>query len=190
MKSKLILAASCMILLAPGFSIAGSETDYDYTPFLHSMEVYGSIGVSNWDTSQNATILGGGVVFRPYPKAGFEVGYKHFGLTEEYRNDPYYDKFERDGTIVTGSVHYYFLQQRVQPYVLLGGGYMGVKTKSLYREPGYEQSREYTDSSVMLEVGTGVDIFLTTHLSLRPDARVLVGPDGLVQGSINVCYHW
>lgn len=189
MRKRLYLTAFLTLIL-PVFCFA--ETDYDYSSYLHPWGVFGVVGSGTADTGNNANlILGGGVLFRPYPKAGFEVGARHFNTSEEFNQLPdFYEKMKRDGIMVTASVHYYFSQQRYQPYVLLGGGVMTVRRRNVFMSYDYSENYDRRETSMLLEAGSGVDIYLTNHLSLRPDARLMIGPNGSVQGSINVCYHW
>lgn len=182
---------SLLILLAPAASF-GAEPDYDYTPYLHRFEAFAMVGTGSWNFNDpnGGWMLGGGIVFRPYPKAGFEINIRHLKTALERHYDQDFRSFEQYGQMVTASVHYYFSQQRYQPYVSLGGGYAGSHAKGSYRSGEYEGSYEFDESSFVIEAGSGLDIFLTRQFSIRPDARMLVGSASSIQGSVNLSYHW
>lgn len=190
---KLLMGVSILPLLFISFAIAAAEDEYSYTPFLHRVEIFANIGTGSWSFYQpdGGWLLGGGIVFRPYDKAGFEINVRHLRTVHEesYDRDSYF-RNEETGEMVTGSVHYYFSQLRFQPYLLLGGGYAGSRRMSLYRTNEQEESYESNNSSFVIEAGGGVNLFLTKRFSVRPDVRMLIGSIGSIQGSANLCYHW
>lgn len=189
MRHTVILLTFCVFFLVSGLSTAIAEEGYDYTPYMHRWGVFGAVGTESGDPASMS--LGGGFVFRAYPRAGFEFNIRHFQSQERNQvYEGYYSKLSNEGENVTASVHYYFSQERFQPYVLLGGGYKRIHSKSAYGSADTQEAYEHTENSLVLEAGSGVDIFLTHNLSVRPDARLLIGPDGNVEGSINLCYHW
>ena len=180
-----------VVLLLLSVSIAAAQEDYDYSRFSYKAEAFGNIGSTSWDYGNSGLLFGGGVLFRPYPKAGFEIQFRRVQADEdEYSAPGVFQRNEERGLIFTGAVHYYFSEMRFQPYVLLGGGYASRHSKNHYRDLEFEHRSEFEESSVVMEAGTGVNIFLTNKISVRPDVRLMLGAITSVQGSANLCYHW
>jgi hypothetical protein len=179
-----------VVLLLLAVSIATAQEDYDFSRFSHKGEIFGNVGTASWDYDTSGPVLGGGVILRPYPKAGFEIQIRHFNANEEYSAPGVFQRTDESGLIFSGAVHYYFSEMRFQPYVLLGGGYASRQYKNFYRDPDFEYQSEFDDTSVVIEAGTGVNIFLTNKISVRPDVRLMIGEIASVQGSANLCYHW
>lgn len=192
MRRKVVLAGFCLLLLLPVLSVAESEQDYNYAPYLHRWAVFGGIGTGSWGVSDPTAGLmpTAGFLYRPFPRAGFEVSVRHLSSVEEFRSEEFYEENSKKGQTITGSAHYYFSEDRYQPYVLLGGGLTTVHHKSVYSSSDYQDSFDVNESSFVIEAGAGADIFLTHNLSFRPDARLLIGWNGSIQGSLNLCYHW
>ena len=187
MRCKFVIPVVLLLLFA---SIAAAQEDYDYSRFSNKVEVFGNLGSASWEYNNSGLVLGGGVVFRTYPKAGFEIQIRHIQADDEYSVPGFFQRSDETGLIFTGAVHYYFSELRFQPYVLLGGGYAWRHSEILFRNPEFENRSEFDESSVVIEAGAGVNIFLTNKISVRPDVRLMIGQIASVQGSANLCYHW
>lgn len=179
-----------VVLLLFSVSIATAQEDYDYSRFSYKGEVFGNLGGGSWEYENSALVLGGGVIFRPYPKAGFEIQIRHIQSDDEYSDSGVFQRSDDTGLMFTGAVQYYFSQMRFQPYVLLGGGYASRHSQIVYRDLEFEHRSEFDEASVVIEAGSGVNIFLTNKISVRPDVRLIVGGIVSVQASANLCYHW
>ena len=187
-KCKIVLQIAMMILVVTS---ATAEEAYDYDRFGYRTELFGTIGTGTWTSNDSGLVAGGGVIFRPYPKAGFELQIRRFNSTQEDTSPDYYSLTEDRGTIFIGTVHYYFNELRFQPYLLLGGGYGRRHSVSLFRSAELGEHRnDFDESSLLMEAGGGVNIFVTDRISVRPDVRLTIGGFGSVQASANVCYHW
>ena len=185
-RRKLILQAAMLILIVTS-GAAGEE--YDYSRFSYKTQVFGTIGSATLDSNDSGLVGGGGVVFRPYPKAGFELQVRRFNNSQEYISSFDYSRNDDRGTMFTGTVHYYLNELRFQPYLLLGGGYGLLHSENIYRSAELEYQSESDDKTFLLEAGGGVNIFVTNHLSIRPDVRLTLGVFSVL-ASLNVCYHW
>jgi hypothetical protein len=179
-----------VVLLILSVSIAAAQEEYDYSRFSYKGEVFGNLGSGSWEYDNSGLVYGGGIVFRPYPKAGFEIQFRHLQADDEYSIPGVFQQIDESGLIFSGAVHYYFSEMRFQPYVLLGGGYASRHANIFYRDPDFEHRSEFDEASVVIEAGTGVNIFLTNKISVRPDVRLMIGGIASVQGSANLCYHW
>ena len=185
---KLILKIGMLILIVTPVT---AEELYDYDRFGYKTELFGTIGTGTWGYGDSGLAVGVGVIFRPYPKAGFELQIRRFHSSQEESSQIDFSRYEDRGTLFIGTVHYYFNELRVQPYVLLGGGYGLHHSESLYRSEDLGEFRnEYDEKSILIEAGGGVNIFVTDRISFRPDVRLTFGGFGSVQASANVCYHW
>lgn len=164
--------------------------DYSFNRYGYKTEVFGVVGTGSWDYDDSALLLGGGVVYRAYPKAGFEVAYRHMNNERNYTFPEGNQGNKETANILTASVHYYFSEQRYQPYLLLGGGLIANRRSGFFNSPEQDYTFDYDHRSFVLEAGGGVDLFITNKLSVRPDVRLLIGQNGSAQGNINFCYHW
>lgn len=175
------------ILVCPLLLRESHAGDYDFDRYAFKTEVFATIGSGSWYSATSGLMMGGGVVLKPYPRAGFEITYRYLDAKQHYATTWHY---RESGYTLTASVHYYFTQLRVQPYLLLGGGASSVK--SISEDSSYDPPYRYShrDSSFVLEAGGGVNFFVTRKFSIRPDVRLMIGDPGALHGGINLCYHW
>jgi Outer membrane protein beta-barrel domain len=114
-------------------------------------------------------------------------------------------EFVGDSTLVTAGLSYRFSTSRVQPYVLGVAGvnvYSGTRT---IREAGPTPSGPFGPATVLQKEGTdftlgfggGLDIFLTSRFSVRPEVRFFLidasdnsNPHAAARLSIGAAVHW
>ena len=155
------------------------------------IEVFASLGAGRYDPydgmafyfgppperpDQTGLNLGAGIAFRPAKSGeGYSSG---FGFEFELNTM----RKERGNvtsriTFLTGSALYHFLSHsKVQPYVLLGIG-------SIYGGRG--------SNGLALTAGLGGKVFLTPHISIRPEIRLFGSWDNsFIRYSGGICYHW
>ena len=186
---RLMRLAGILLLLCLPVALAAAD-DYSFNRFGYKTEAFGVLGTGSWDYNDSAMLLGGGVLYRAYPKAGFEVAYRHMNEESNFTFPEGTQGRKESAHILTASVHYYFSEQRYQPYLLLGGGLIASRQTGFFLSPEQNYTFDYDHRSFVLEAGGGVDLFITNKLSVRPDVRLLLGSFGSAQGNINFCYHW
>ena len=140
-------------------------------------EVFGSVGVSGYIgfTSLSGVNLGGGIGYRPFSAdrspllrmlgLEFESNVTRSSTAHGTRTQSYF----------TGNVLFHAPVGRVEPYFLLGGG---VSHRG--------------DTHVAGDIGVGAKIFLTSHVSIRPELRGFVTKylGNFARFSVAAGYHW
>jgi len=104
-----------------------------------------------------------------------------------------------EATMLSGNVSYFFGEARVRPYVTGSVGVLWTESlNSLTRVSGAALLSEFHESDTGLAIGAGfgVDVPLTSALSLRPEFRTYSSVAmsrmnlGLHRGAIGVRYRW
>lgn len=100
-----------------------------------------------------------------YASLGFRV-WKYIALEARYEN---YREFDLDpgrinGWSVSGNVKGFFMTGDIQPYLVLGGGWLDMS-----RSSGNPPTAPKTGNGGMLRVGGGADFCLTEHIALGPE---------------------
>jgi opacity protein-like surface antigen len=162
-------------------------------------EVFGTAGYGKaYDDEGNigsGLDLGGGFGYRITPKLGIEGTVNWFKHSREF-GPPNPVRFE--GTAISGAANlvYHFSESKVQPFVTGGvGGLRHEDTSSgfgLFFPPRSASGFAYN-------FGGGVKIFVSRHVSLRPEGRILVAnlgsggiepPFSQFRFSMGIGYHW
>jgi hypothetical protein len=161
-------------------------------------EVFGSAGWGRWWDNQGSSLQGLngsiGIGRRLLPQfaiegevAAFRGSRWYFGMESPYHS--------RGLLFTANAVLYVFRRERTEVFVLLGGGAARSTTKVEFPGVHYSQS----GTGFVANAGTGVKVFLTKHLALRPEVRVLGTPAGSslrepfsaeLRFSIGLGYHW
>jgi hypothetical protein len=184
-----------LLLIIPGLVCAAlpafAQSDYDYTLYGAKQQFFGTIATATgYDYGNSPFLYGGGYLYRTYPYLGFEFSVRHSNSSDNYSDYDYTENRQTTVNYFTASMHYYFSQTRVQPYLLLGGGFVFRKGNFEYRYGVEVEKYQFHDNGLAIEIGGGLDIYLTRNLSVRPDARLEIGPFGSAHGAISVGYHW
>jgi hypothetical protein len=182
----LVLAAACAVGLAQG------------QEHQHRSEVFGSIGYSS--VSDDEGSLGGGISggggagLRLTPRFGIEFDFNTLRNRRTTSSNSL--EFAGHGFLASGSGLLYLRRGSVQPYLALGAGVLHYTSENRFsatpavRRPG-------TGAAVNARLGTL--FFVTPHVSLRPDLRMIAGSAGgiqVIEGpvmfrlSFGLGYHW
>ena len=181
------IAAACIAFTAPSFG-----EDYLRT------EVFGSVGWGRWWDNEGAPVggvnAGGGIGRRLLPQFAIETEVnafrgtrRYFGPAPEYRAQGFH--------LMGNGVLYVFRRERAQVFVLLGAG--AARSTSEVTFGDYRDSR--SGSGFVANAGTGVKIFMSKHVALRPEIRVILGNAGSsvnkpfsaeLRFSLGLGYHW
>jgi hypothetical protein len=182
----LVLTAVCAV-----GSVQGQEYQY-------RSEVFGSVGYSS--VADDEGRLGGGV------SGGGGAGLRlssRFGVEFDLgtlRNRRAFSgnsvEFAGHGFLASGSGLLYLRRGRVQPYLALGVGVLHYTSDNRFPDaPRVSRS----GTGVAANAGLGTLIFVSPHVSLRPDLRLIAGRAGstqVIEGpvmlriSFGLGYHW
>ena len=159
-------------------------------------EVFGSIGWGlNYDDEGSigsGITGGGGFGYRIWQRFGVEGEVNAFRSKREFASIS--PPFRMDGVRVMGNGLLYLNRGVAQSYLLFGGGLTHVRNK--FNFAGVNAKDSSTGASVA--AGFGVRIFLTPHISLRPEFRLEAAPaNGAIEApftsirfSTAIGYHW
>ena len=182
----LVLTAVCAL-----GSAQGQEHQY-------RSEVFGSIGYSS--VSDDEGSLGGGISggfgagLRLTPRFGIEFDFNTLRNRRTTSGNSL--EFAGHGFLASGSGLLYLRSGRVQPYLALGAGVLHyinenrLSASPVAKRPG---------TGAALNAGLGTLFFVSPHVSLRPDLRLIAGSAGgtqVIEGpvmfrlSFGLGYHW
>lgn len=133
-------------------------------------------------------MLGVAVRFQPWARWGFEFDTRRYTVERRFARSGVV--FAGEGVEVTGAVTYFMRTSGARPFISAGVGILSSERESRFPTtalpspldgtPGPplvvgEQVFHSSDTRAGLSVGGGIDIPLTAHVSLRPEARSLWG---------------
>jgi hypothetical protein len=161
-------------------------------------EVFGSIGyasVADDEGSLGGGISGGvGAGFRLTPRFGVEFDFDT--LRNRRTTSGGSLEFAGHGYVASGSGVLYFRRGRVQPYLALGAGVLHYTSENGFSgTPAVKRS----GTGAAAIAGLGALFFVSPHVSLRPDLRMIAGSAGgiqVIEGpvmlriSFGLGYHW
>ena len=140
-------------------------------------EVFGDIGAAryeNWGSHGLRVSFGGGVGIRPFTERdGFlrRLGLQFDVLKMDIRGNTR----SQNLIVYSGNAVVHFSRLRsAEPYIVFGGG-----------AEHYERN-----NSLALDFAGGYKIFLNPHLTLRPEARMVLADYLIARFSIGLGYHW
>ena len=187
--AKLILVGIFLLLPSAAFA-----QEYD-----EKWELFGTLGYGGtWDDEGGVgrgLDIGGGLGVRATRKLGFEGSVNRITHVREFNSSPV--RFEGTAVFAGANALYHFSESKAQPYVIGGVGMLWHED----RTSGLGPPRPPIDASgFAYNFGGGIKVFLSKHVSLRPEVRVFIGdlgglggvepPFSLMRGSIGVSYHW
>jgi Outer membrane protein beta-barrel domain len=185
------LTVIAVLLLMPS---AASAQDYKAR-----WEVFGTVGYGGtWDDEGGVgkgLDVGGGFGVRAIHKIGFEGSVNRIRHLREFSSSPV--RFEGTAVFATANAVYHFSESQVQPYVIGGIGMLWHEDRS----SGLLPSRPPIDASGFAKnFGGGIKVFLSKHVSIRPEFRIFIGdlggiggvepPFSVMRGSVGIGYHW
>ena len=182
----LVLAAVCALGLA-------QAQKHQYRS-----EVFGSIGYSSVSDDEGSlgggVSGGGGVGLRLTPRFGIEFDFDT--LRNRRTTSGGSLEFAGHGFLASGSGLLYFHRGRVQPYLALGAGVLHYTSENRFSGT---TAVKRSGTGPAANVGLGALLFVTPHVSLRPDLRMIAGSAGgtqVIEGpvmfrmSFGLGYHW
>lgn len=158
--------------------------------------MFGAIGIGKTYDDEGSLgsglNAGGGFGYRLSRRFGVEADVNGFRTRRDF--SPSFSPFQANGVHVMGSGLLYLNRGRAQAYLLLGGGLQHVHVKSGFG--GAPTGRSANGFAVNL--GGGLKIFVSPHVSLRPELRIYSGGSGKaveppfsdIRISLGVGYHW
>ena len=159
-------------------------------------EVFGAVGVgATWhDEGSLGSGLtgGGGFGYRLSRRFGLEAEVNAFRTTRDY--SPLYPPFQASGVHAMGNGLLYLNRGRAETYLICGAGLMHVSDST-----GFAGSQPVSSADgFAASLGAGIKIFVSEHLSLRPEFRIYAGdsrgvvepPLGVLRFSMGIGYHW
>lgn len=159
-------------------------------------EVFGAVGIGKTyhDEGSLGSGLngGGGFGYRLSPRFGVEAEVNAFRTTREFSS--LYPPFQANGIHAMGSGLLYLNQGRAQTCLIFGAGVMHVSNPTGFAGAQPDRSTD----GFAANLGAGIKIFVTGHLSLRPEFRIYAGnsrgviepPLGVLRFSMGIGYHW
>jgi hypothetical protein len=182
----LILGAVCLVGL-----VQAQE-------YQNRSEVFGSIGYSS--VSDDEGSLGGGISggggagLRLTPRFGIEFDVNTLRNRRTTSGNSL--EFVGHGFLASGSGLLYLRRGRVQPYLAFGVGVLHYTSDNRFSDaPRVSRS----GTGVAANAGLGTLFFVTPHVSLRPDLRMIAGSAGstqviegpvMLRTSFGLGYHW
>jgi opacity protein-like surface antigen len=161
-------------------------------------EVFGSVGGGKAFDDEgglgSGVDVGGGVGFRITPRFAVEGQVNRIHHKRDFSSGV---RFEGIALFTTASVLYHFSDEKAQPYVLAGLGFVNYENRSRFPEDTVLPKR--TSTGFATNFGTGVKLFLNQRVSIRPEFRVFFGDTAgsgveprfcTLRGSVAVSYHW
>jgi hypothetical protein len=182
-----VFSAACLAFAAPLWG-----EDYPRT------EVFGSVGWARWWDNEGAPSGGinggGGIGRRLLPQFAIEGEVTAFRATRDYPGPT--SPYRTRGLIVTGNgLLYLYRSERALAFALLGAGAAHSTTEVTFGN--YYNSRSGT--GYVANVGAGMKLFISEHVALRPEVRLIAGAAGSsaiepfsaqLRFSIGLGYHW
>jgi len=178
------------LLAISGLNLAGAADSY-----LRN-EVFGAVGIGQTyhdEGSLGSGINGGGGFgYRLSRRFGLEAEVNAFRTTRDYSS--LYPPFQASGVHVMGNGLLYLNRGRAQSYLIFGAGLMHVSNST-----GFAGAQPASSTNGFAAgFGAGIKIFVTEHLSLRPEFRIYAGnsrgavepPLGVLRFSMGIGYHW
>jgi hypothetical protein len=139
-------------------------------------EVFGTIGIAKTYDDEGSLgkgpHAGGGFGYRFTRRLGAEVEVTGFRTRREFDYIP--AAFEASGALVLGNGLLYLSSGRAQWYLIGGLGMLHIRTKVGFTGVPVNLA----DNGLALDFGTGLKIFATRHLVLRPEVRLFSGNSG------------
>lgn len=161
-------------------------------------EIFGSIGGGKASDDEGSIgsgfDFGGGIGYRVTPRFGIEGQVNRFAYKRELSAGR---RFEGSAIFTTANLVYHFATGRAQPYVFGGVGFVHHENRSQLDLATFVGDRQA--DALAGNFGAGAKIFLSKHISVRPEFRVFVGdakgsgvepPFSVVRGSVGISYHW
>ena len=159
-------------------------------------EVFGAVGIGQTyhDEGSLGSGLngGGGFGYRLSRRFGLEAEVNAFRTTREFGS--LYPPFQASGVHAMGNGLLYLNRGRAETYLIFGAGLMHVSNSTGFAgaQPGL------ATTGFAASLGAGIKIFVSEHLSLRPEFRIYAGdsrgvvepPLGVFRFSMGVGYHW
>ena len=178
-------------LLLPATTLA-----QDYRP---RYEVFGTAGYSATYDDEGGIgrglDVGAGFGVRAIGKLGFEGSVNRVSHLREFSFPSI--RFEGTAIFACANALYHFSDSKAQPYAIGGIGVLHHKDRSSGLGP---PRPPLSGSGFAFNFGTGVKVFVSKHVSVRPEVRVFVGdlgesagiepPFSLLRGSVGIGYHW
>ena len=182
---KFALAVICLTAAVPSFC----------QDFLRR-EVFGAIGIGKTydDEGSLGYGLNAGGGFGYHLSRGFavEAGVNGFRTRRDFSSS--FAPFQANGAHVMGSGLLCLNRGRAQTYLLLGAGLLHVHVKNGFGELPVGRSA----NGFAINFGGGLKIFLSQHISVRPELRIYSGGSGKaveppfsdIRISLGMGYHW
>ena len=177
------------------FAISGLHLACAADGYLRN-EVFGAVGIgAAWhDEGSLGSGLngGGGFGYRLSRRFGLEAEVNAFRTTRDYSS--LYPPFQASGVHAMGNGLLYLNRGRAQTYLIFGAGLMHVSNPT-----GFAGARPGSSADgFAASLGAGIKIFVSEHLSLRPEFRIYAGdsrgvlepPLGVFRFSMGIGYHW
>lgn len=159
-------------------------------------EVFGAIGIGKTYDDEGSLGAGlnggGGFGYRLSHRFGVEAEVNAFRTRREFSAG--YPPFQANGAHLMGSGLLYLGRERTQAYLLFGGGLLHTRLESGFGGVPVRRSA----NGFAVNLGGGMKIFVSPHVSVRPELRIYAGnsrdvveaPFGDIRFSIGVGYHW
>lgn len=139
-------------------------------------EVFGTIGIAKTYDDEGSLGKGlhggGGFGCRFTRRLGAEVEVTGFRTRREFDYIP--AAFEASGAMVLGNGLLYLSTGRAQWYLIGGLGMLHIRNKVGFSGVPFNVA----DNGLALDLGTGIKIYASRHLVLRPEVRLFAGNSG------------
>lgn len=154
------------------FVAAASTSGQEYM----KREVFGSVGVGKTYDDEGSLGKGingaGGAGYRLTRRFGVEVEVSGFQTKREIAFTP--APFQARGALVMANGLLYLNRGRGQFYLIGGAGMLHIRNQVGFGGVPVNRS----DNGLAVDFGIGVKIFATSHIVLRPEARIFGGDSG------------
>jgi hypothetical protein len=183
----------CYVLTPLFFVLASGRAAGQDAPM--RVEAFGGAGVCRMGGDEGSLGRGpcfvGGFGFRFAARVSVEMDVMRARHERTIAGGP----LEGTATGAFGDVVYHFAEGRTQVFVMGGAGLLSSRTTHTYSPSGGQTiTFRSHDSNFAWGGGAGVKMFLTPHLSLRPQFRIVfseaTGVMGLTVTSVAMGYHW
>ena len=158
--------------------------------------MFGAIGIGKTYDDEGSLgsglNAGGGFGYRLSQRFAVEAEVNGFRTRRDFSSS--FAPFQANGAHVMGSGLLYLSRGRAQAYLLLGGGLLHVHVKNGFGGAPAGKSA----NGFAVNFGGGLRIFVSPHLSLRPELRIYSGGSGgaveppfsVIRISLGAGYHW
>ena len=183
------------LLIAGLFAVsvlAAADTAEGYL----NRELFGTVGIGKAYDDEGSLGSGlnggGGFGYRLSQRFGVEAEINAFRTVREF--GPLFPPFRATGVHAMGYGLLYFNRGRAQAYLIFGAGLLHSSNPV-----GFAGARsDPSANGFAANLGAGIKIFVSEHVSLRPEFRIYAGdsrgvvepPLGVMRFSMGIGYHW